>query len=60
MYNYWGGENILSPPPPLFILGGGGAAPPRPPLSTPLSLRNVIEENKICNRREWGTIYYLW
>ena len=29
MYNYWGGENILSPP--HFSYWGGGAAPPRPP-----------------------------
>ena len=28
MYNYWGGENILSPP--TFHIGGG-ATPPRPP-----------------------------
>ena len=28
MYNYWGGENILSPP---HFSYWGGAAPPRPP-----------------------------
>ena len=40
MYNYWGGENILSPP-PLFILGGRrpSSPPALPPLLAPRFLR---------------------
>ena len=48
MYNYWGGENILSPP-PLFILGGAPPLLAPPPLSTPL-----ISTNHKSTATAWG------
>ena len=42
MYNYWGGENILSPP-PLFILGG------RRPSSPPRFLRLWMLHQELTN-----------